>query len=1195
MLRSNLKFRTLRKNGATIQAKMSSKAKKVARVPYITHSAVSEQQKKLFTDDFLIFVRTLAGDFYPRYVTLLQDRKKREGVKSQREDLAWIRNDPTWKGPPIVPELEKRWVEITGPAGDRKMFINALNSGANIYMTDLEDSQSPAWSSIVNGYQNIHDAVHGQLSLQAGDKNYTVNAKPATLVVRPRGIHMFEKHVVDESGRPIPAGLLDIASYIYHNGQTLVKNGSRPLLYQPKLESFGEAVLIHDIVQQIEKRLDIPYGTTRITALIETVPGILQAEEIGFGLGKYWAGLNCGRWDYIFSFIKNRANDPTAVLPDRGLVSLQVPFLTSYVKHIVQVCHKRGVHAMGGMSAFIPSKDASQNAAIFQKVEADKQFELSQGCDGAWVAHPGMVESVSALFNKGLKGAANQINSQVNQGTPVDPREFFALPADFVDVKNYTENGLRTNVSVGVKYIASWLEGTGAAGIGGLMEDLATAEISRMQVWQWLKYQQKFTRRDGSVAPLSEANYRQIFDQEVQAILTEARAARNEDKIATITKAAEIFDKLVTSPTVVPFIQDVASDVLNAQVKKPLPLRQHFKAVTFTEEEKAVLKGTQSDITLDARLATVRGERFNKYMATLRKDGLPSHGSFIGTPNGHSARNVVEGGLGESWPYIGGWELNARGLALGQPMPDTLAVSFHEQGDLAVVINRFLEVADRVQELDAGEKLAKFHGKSGPEADAARQKIIASKVDYLSQPMLADLEQGWGDPKKVFLSVIRCLQNGVNMMHIEDQYSLKRCGHLGGKGLDDINGWVITFRAANLGASIFDQVHLDGEKQNVNFVARTDALSAEFIQYSHKMHDASHPDHPFIDWERGFTADGRYLYLKKGVNPETGIKRGIEHSARRCAEIVKLGLASHVWMETPNAEVEEARLFMNLVNAHLAPHGVFARGLYNHSPSFVWDVSFFIESQDIAKNIANYIKDELSPAVQNKTMTLGRAQWLVKEYLKLHGDRSRGDYDFNVDYLGQILANGLDYARGEADWKRSVSEQIRQTESDVTQPSLSVYKTRKELQRILNLGFRPLRHITNTIVAQRLVNFKNKMSDAGFEAHLVTLPLYPSDAHTASELARGMTQVGIHDFVKKQRAARKYADSTGRLTSFFHQKATGTGWEVTLNKLVGTTNTDILEGSTEVADHAKEQSLRDQNTGPSTFDANPTPEYTKRH
>ena len=399
-------------------------------------------------------------------------------------------------------------------------------------------------------------------------------------------------------------------------------------------------------------------------------------------------------------------------------------------------------------------------------------------------------------------------------------------------------------------------------------------------------------------------------------------------------------------------------------------------------------------------------------MSTARKDGLVPHGNFIGTPNGHSARNVIEGGLGYSWPYIGGWELNARGLALNQPMPDTLSVSFHEQGDLAVTINNFLQVADRVQELEIKEKLTKASvSMSEKDLKSFKHKLRQDKIDYLTQPLLADLEQGWGDPKKIFLSVIRCLQNGVNIMHIEDQYSLKRCGHLGGKGLDDINSCKVIFKSANLAANLFKGVKLDGPSQNINFVARTDALSAEFIQYSNLMHNPSHPDHPFIDWDRKFTPDGRYLYLKKGVNPKTGIKYGIEHSAVRCAEIVKEGLASHVWMETPGADTNEAKLFMESVNTHLQPYGLFARGLYNHSPSFVWDVSFFLEAQGISADLAKYIQTEIYGPLMEGEIPFGRAQWMVQEFLKTKGDRSRGDYDFEPDYLSQLLANGIDLAK----------------------------------------------------------------------------------------------------------------------------------------------------------------------------------------
>ena len=372
--------------------------------PFINHSNVPDQHAHLFSDEFLRLVRNLSGEFSPRYYQLLEARKTQSHDLSYRKDTEWIRNDPKWKGPELAPELTKRWVEITGPAGDRKMMINALNSGANIYMADLEDSQSPEWFSMVQAYQNIHDACHGKLTFQKkglfGEKaiDYHVHKNPAHMCIRPRGLHLFESHVIDEAGRHIPAGLFDICMYMFHNGAKLIKDGKRPLLYQPKLESFEEAVLIHDIIREIEKRLDIPYGSTRVTALIETLPAILQAEEIGFGLGPYWAGLNCGRWDYIFSVLKVNSDDTSGVLPDRKTLNMKVPFLTNYMKKIVQVCHSRGVSALGGMSALIPSKDSTESEAIMKKVVEDKEYELSNGCDGAWVAHPGMVFDKILLF-----------------------------------------------------------------------------------------------------------------------------------------------------------------------------------------------------------------------------------------------------------------------------------------------------------------------------------------------------------------------------------------------------------------------------------------------------------------------------------------------------------------------------------------------------------------------------------------------------------------------------------------------------------------------------------------------------------------------------------------------------------------------------------------------------------------------------
>jgi len=1182
--------------GKELTSKSFSTVLKPRKNARITHANVAPSHSHLFSEDFLRFLRSVSGEFQPEYRRLLSKRLEWQQLRDAgkpltfRDDTAWIRQDKSWVGPAVVPELNCRWVEITGPAGDAKMVINALNSGANGYMADLEDAQTPDWNGIITGHQNLYQAVRGDLtfSKQGADgkvlQDYKINANPSTLHVRCRGMHMFEKNVIDEGGRPMPASVFDMAMYMYHNADILLKNGLRPLFYVPKLQTFEEATLIHDVLQQIELQLGLPYGTSRVTALIETLQGLTEAEEIGFALGPYWAALNCGRWDYIFSVIKAQSNNPDHIFPDRGSLTMEVPFMTQYMQRIVQVCHRRGVHAMGGMSAFIPGKDAAENKKIMEKVAADKEFEISHGCDGAWVAHPGMVKSIHDVFKTKLNGKPNQIDAQVNRDVIISPQHCMESPARPTDVARFTEAGLRTNISVGIQYLSSWLSGTGAAAINGLMEDMATAEISRTQVWQWLHHKQSITLASGVEKPLD----RPLYDSICQSVLaqlrrdvegTDAKPWEKEKSLAFLAQGADLFNNLVTAPTLQTFVQDSGYKLLNKDVEKPTSLKTNFVAYQPPAEDIRKLQGSRPDLTLDARLAITRGLTFNAKMGEVRRDGMVAHGNFIGTPNGHSARNVIEGGLGLSWPYIGGWELNARGLVgLEQPMPDTLAVNFHEQGDLARVINRFLDVADKVQHLEFQDKLAKIAKLPKEKQDGARKKLIDEQIDYLTQPILADLEQGWGDPKKVFHSVIRCLQHGVNIMHIEDQYSLKRCGHLGGKGLDDINSWIITMKAANLAATLFADVNRDGPKQNVNFVARTDALSAEFIQYSHHMHDKSHPDHGFIDWDRGFTPDGRYLYLKKGKNPQTGRKYGLEHSARRCAEIVKNGLASHVWMETPDANIADAKNFIDLVNEHLAPYGMFSRGLYNHSPSFVWDVNFFLESGGIAKKVGEYIEGVIKPALDKSEISLEKAHWLVKQFLKNQGDRVRGDYCFGDDNISQILGNGLDLARGENDWRGQIDQQMKLLSE--LGPSLQTYKAQKELNRILDLGYRPLRHITNIIVAQRLKNFKDRLSDVGFEVHLCTLPLYPSDAYTASRLARGMTETGIHDFVINQRVARKYADATGKLTSFFHQRSTGTGYEVAINSSVGTSNTDILHGSTEVADQKKEESLRAKNDGP---------------
>lgn len=533
------------------------------------------------------------------------------------------------------------------------MFINALNSDANCYMTDLEDSQAPSWSGIVQSHQNIFDATRGQLSVESKGKTYKV-AGPTTpsLLVRARGLHMVEEHVIDESGRAVPATLFDIASYLFHNSGEIIAKGKRPLLYQPKLESYEEAVLVHDMVQQMEKKLGIPYGTCRITALIETLPGIIQADEIIFGLGAYCAGLNCGRWDYIFSAMKLQQNNAQQVFPDRASLTMDKPFLTQYMQRVVQASHTRGVHALGGMSAFLPVSTMSpeESAKALQKVIADKTYELAQGCDGAWVAHPSMVKPIQDLFNRTLDGADNQISSKINRTADCsDVAGFTRAPAG-----QCTEAGLRENVFVGVKYLAAWLGGSGAVAINHQMEDLATAEISRTQVWTWFMHNQLLTHevrtKDIYTKVLAEEVSKLYHDLETSSLPT----AEKNEAVAHLAKGWEIFDSLVRSPTLTPFLQNQAYAVLNCGVAKPSPLKSHFVAMQFDNADRESLRGSLPSVTLNATLSILRGDTFNQKMYALRDDGLVPHGSFIGTPTGHGARNVVEGGLGLSWPYIGG-------------------------------------------------------------------------------------------------------------------------------------------------------------------------------------------------------------------------------------------------------------------------------------------------------------------------------------------------------------------------------------------------------------------------------------------------------------------------------------------------------------------------------------------------------------
>ena len=450
-----------------------------------------------------------------------------------------------WTVAPLPPDLLDRRVEITGPV-ERKMIINALNSGAKVFMADFEDSNSPTWDNNVEGQVNLFDAVRRTITFVAPEtgKSYRLGEKTAVLLVRPRGFHLVEKHwLVD--GEPARAGFVDFALYVFHNAKELLARGTGPYFYLPKMESHLEARLWNDVFLFAEDTLGVPRGTIKATVLIETLPAAFEMDEILFELREHSAGLNCGRWDYIFSFIKKMKADPAKVLPDRGQVGMDRAFLSAYSKLLIKTCHRRNVHAMGGMAAQIPIKDdPAANEAALAKVRADKLREVTEGHDGTWVAHPGLVPIAMAIFDEHMK-SANQLDRK-REDLTVGREDLLR-----VHEGTRTEAGLRHNVRVGVQYLEAWLRGSGCVPIYNLMEDAATAEISRAQVWQWLHF--RATLEGGEV--VTPELFARVMAEEMDRVrreVGEARFAsgRFDDARALFAKlsTADRFEEFLTVP-----------------------------------------------------------------------------------------------------------------------------------------------------------------------------------------------------------------------------------------------------------------------------------------------------------------------------------------------------------------------------------------------------------------------------------------------------------------------------------------------------------------------------------------------------------------------------------------------------------------------------------------------------------------------
>lgn len=482
--------------------------------------------KEILTPEAIDFIEQLQKEFGERREDLLtkrhaiQVRYNSGHLPSFSEHTKHIRDD-NWKVAPIPAALQDRRVEITGPA-EAKMVINALNSSAKVFMADLEDSLSPTWEKIVEGQIVLRDAVRRNLKFTSPEgKDYVLGENLATLVVRPRGWHLAEKHVLLD-GKPISGSLLDFGLFFFHNAAYQAKLGTGPFFYIPKLESAEEAELWNDVFSFAEEKLNIPHGTIRATVLIEVISAAFEMDEILYALKDYCAGLNCGRWDYIYSFIKKFNERADFVLPERGQVTMTTHFLKSYSELLIKTCHHRGAFAMGGMSAYIPVKnDEVANEKAMSMVRADKEREASAGHDGTWVAHPGLIPVAMEVFNR-LMPKANQVDKLRNDVQAV-AADLLAIPEGTI-----TEAGLRNNINVSIQYVASWLEGNGCVPINNLMEDAATAEISRAQIWQWVRHSAKLA--DGRAIDLPM----------VEKIIAEELAKLGDN----FKKAAELIKKL---------------------------------------------------------------------------------------------------------------------------------------------------------------------------------------------------------------------------------------------------------------------------------------------------------------------------------------------------------------------------------------------------------------------------------------------------------------------------------------------------------------------------------------------------------------------------------------------------------------------------------------------------------------------------
>ncbi|HBC3374721.1 TPA: malate synthase A [Vibrio parahaemolyticus] len=519
--------------------------------------ALAPEHQAIFPVEAQTFLSLLCEKFAGRVEELLEAREEKQARIDAGElpdflpDTQDIR-EGSWKILGIPQDLQDRRVEITGPT-DRKMVINALNANVKVFMADFEDSMSPAWDKVLDGQVNLRDAVNGNISYTnpSNGKHYQLVDDPAVLICRVRGLHLKEKHVTWH-GQIIPGALFDFALYFYNNHKALLQQGSGPYFYLPKLQSHHEAKWWSEVFHFTEEYFGLETGTIKATVLIETLPAVFEMDEILFSLKEHIVGLNCGRWDYIFSYIKTLKKHPDRVLPDRQVVTMDKPFLNAYSRLLVRTCHKRGAFAMGGMAAFIPAKDPQENQKVLDKIHNDKSLEANNGHDGTWVAHPGLADTAMEVFSAALGERTNQLDVSRSEDAPITAAELLE-PCD----GERTEEGMRHNIRVALQYIEAWISGNGCVPIYGLMEDAATAEISRASIWQWIQHGKSLDNGQ----QVTKALFETYLQEEVEVVKQEVGEERYQ--AGRFEEAAQLMAKLTTSDELTNFLTVPGYDYLD--------------------------------------------------------------------------------------------------------------------------------------------------------------------------------------------------------------------------------------------------------------------------------------------------------------------------------------------------------------------------------------------------------------------------------------------------------------------------------------------------------------------------------------------------------------------------------------------------------------------------------------------------------